>query len=323
MSVGTELNAMSDDPHFLWLGAGVGGVLVVASIIGAILAKTAKTEKAQATIANMNARTKAWWIMVLVFGGALACGRMGVVVLFGLLSWLALREFITLTPTRRGDHRALFWAFFVITPAHYYYVGAEWYGMFVIFIPVWAFLFLAVRAAMAGECDRFLERVAKTQWGLMTCVYCLSYAPALLSLDIAGYEGQNAKLLVFLVAITQMSDVLQYVWGKLLGKHKVAPNVSPSKTWEGLIGGILTASALGAGLWWATPFSAWQAGLIALAITIAGFFGGLVMSAIKRDRGVKDYGVLIEGHGGVMDRMDSLCFAAPVFFHIVRYWWTS
>jgi phosphatidate cytidylyltransferase len=323
MSVGTELNAMSDDPHFLWLGAGVGGVLVVASIIGAILAKTAKTEKAQATIVNMNARTKAWWIMVLVFGGALACGRMGVVVLFGLLSWLALREFITLTPTRRGDHRALFWAFFVITPAHYYYVGAEWYGMFVIFVPVWAFLFLAVRTAMAGECDRFLERVAKTQWGLMTCVYCLSYAPALLSLDIAGYKGQNAKLLVFLVAITQMSDVLQYVWGKLLGKHKVAPSVSPSKTWEGLIGGVLTASGLGAGLWWATPFNAWQAGLIALAITIAGFFGGLVMSAIKRDRGVKDYGVLIEGHGGVMDRMDSLCFAAPVFFHIVRYWWTS
>ncbi|MCU0794231.1 MAG: phosphatidate cytidylyltransferase [Opitutaceae bacterium] len=316
------MSTLWNDQHFLWLGAGVGGVLVVASLIGAILAKTAKTEKAQATIANMNARTRAWWVMVLVFAGALACGRIGVVVLFGLLSWLALREFITLTPTRRGDHRALFWAFFVIAPAQYYFVGAEWYGMFSIFIPVWAFLFLPVRAAIDGDCDHFLERAAKTQWGLMACVYCLSYAPALLSLPIAGYEGQNAKLLVFLVAITQMSDVLQYVWGKLFGRHKVAPTVSPSKTWEGLIGGVLTASALGAGLWWATPFLPWQAGVIALAITLAGFFGGMVMSAIKRDRGVKDYGVLIEGHGGVMDRMDSLCFAAPVFFHIVRYWWT-
>ena len=311
---------MNMDDDLMWLGAGVGGVLVIASIIGAILAKTAKTDQARATIANMNARTGAWWVMVIIFGGALVCGRITTVVLFGLLSFLALREFITLTPTRRGDHRALFWAFFVITPAQYYFVGAEWYGMFSIFVPVWAFLFLPVRTALAGDCDHFLERVAKTQWGLMACVYCLSYAPALLSLRIAGYE-ENAKLLVFLVAITQMSDVLQYVWGKLFGRHKGAPVVSPSKTWEGLIGGVLTASALGAGLWWVTPFTPWQAGLVSLAITIAGFCGGLVMSAIKRDRGVKDYGVLIEGHGGVMDRMDSLCFAAPVFFHLVRYWW--
>jgi len=312
---------MNMDDDLMWMGAGVGGVLVIASIIGAILAKTAKTDQARATIANMNARTGAWWVMVIIFGGALAGGRTTTVVLFGLLSFLALREFITLTPTRRGDHRALFWAFFVITPAQYYFVGAEWYGMFSIFVPVWAFLFLPVRTAMAGDCDHFLERAAKTQWGLMACVYCLSYAPALLSLPIAGYAGENAKLLVFLVAITQMSDVLQYVWGKLFGRHKVAPLVSPSKTWEGLIGGVLTASALGAGLWWATPFTPWEAGAVSLAITIAGFCGGLVMSAIKRDRGVKDYGVLIEGHGGVMDRMDSLCFAAPVFFHILRYWW--
>ncbi len=310
---------MTFDPQLLWLGLGILGVLVVASIIGGVLALRVQTESGKATVANLNARTRAWWIMVFIFAGAIACGRMGVVVLFGLLSFLGLREFITLSPTRRGDHRSLFWAFFVITPLQYYFVGRWWYGMFSIFIPVYAFLFLPLRTALAGECDHFLERAAKTQWGLMACVYCLSHAAALLSLEIPGYTGQNAKLLIYLVAVVQLSDVLQYVWGKTLGRHKIAPLVSPSKTWEGFVGGILSASAIGAALWSFTPFSPLQSGLISLAITLAGFAGGLVMSAIKRDRGVKDYGHLIEGHGGVMDRVDSLCFAAPVFFHLVRY----
>ena len=297
-------------------------MLVIASVIGAVLAIRATSESARATVANLNARTRAWWIMAVIFGLALALGRAGVVGLFGLMSFLALREFITLTPTKRGDHRALFWAFFVITPVQYYFVMTGWYGMFSIFIPVYAFLFLPLRSAIAGDCTGFLERAAKVQWGLMACVYCLSYAPALMGLEIAGYAGKNAKLIVYLVAVVQMSDVLQYVWGKTLGRHKIAPLVSPSKTWEGFVGGVLSASALGAGLWWATPFTPWQSAGVSLAITLAGFCGGLVMSAIKRDRGVKDYGSLIEGHGGVMDRVDSLCFAAPVFFHIVRYWFT-
>lgn len=311
---------MSIDPQLLWLGAGVLGILVLASIIGGVLALRVRTDAGRATVANLNARTRAWWIMVFFFGGAIACGQGGVVVLFGLLSFLGLREFLTLTPTRRGDHRALFWAFFIITPLQYYFVGKWWYGMFSIFIPVYAFLFLPVRTALAGDCDHFLERAAKIQWGLMACVYCLSHAPALLFLDIPNYPGPNLKLLIYLVAVVQLSDVFQYVWGKTLGRHKIAPLVSPSKTWEGFVGGVLSASALGAALWWVTPFKPWQSGLISLAITLAGFSGGLVMSGIKRDRGVKDYGDLIEGHGGVMDRVDSLCFAAPVFFHLVRYY---
>lgn len=313
---------MTMDRHILWLAAGILGALVVASVIGAILAARIKTEAGRATVSNLNARTRAWWVMAFIFGGALALGQVGAVVLFGLLSFLGLREFITLTPTRRGDHRALFWMFFVITPAQYWLVARGWYGMFAIFIPVYAFLFLPVRSALAGDCENFLERTAKAQWGLMVCVYCLSYTPALLALEIPGFEGRNAELVIFLILVVQMSDVLQYVWGKTVGRHKVAPTVSPGKTWEGLIGGVLSASALAAGLWWATPFTPWQAGLIGFAIGIAGFCGGLVMSAIKRDRGVKDYGALIEGHGGVMDRVDSLCFAAPLFFHLVRYFWT-
>ena len=313
---------MKMDQQLLWLAGGVGAVLVAASIIGAVLAARATSEGARATVTNLNARTRAWWIMAVIFGLALALGRAGVVGLFGLMSFLALREFITLTPTKRGDHRALFWAFFVITPVQYYFVMTGWYGLFSIFIPVYAFLFLPLRSAIAGDCAGFLERAAKVQWGLMACVYCLSYAPALTGLTIAGYEGGNIKLIIYLVAVVQMSDVLQYVWGKTLGRHKIAPLVSPSKTWEGFVGGVLSASALGAGMWWATPFTPWQSAGVSLAITLAGFCGGLVMSAIKRDRGVKDYGSLIEGHGGVMDRVDSLCFAAPVFFHVVRYWFT-
>jgi phosphatidate cytidylyltransferase len=313
---------MKIDQQLIWLAGGVAGVLVLASIIGAVLAVRVTSDVGRATVANLNARTRAWWIMAVIFGLALALGRPGVVVLFGLMSFLALREFITLTPTKRGDHRALFWAFFVVTPVQYYFVTTGWYEMFSIFIPVYAFLFLPLRSAIAGDCAGFLERAAKIQWGLMACVYCLSHAAALTGLPIAGYAGQNIKLIIYLVAVVQMSDVLQYVWGKTLGRHKIAPLVSPGKTWEGFVGGVLSASLLGAGLWWATPFTPWQSGGISLAITLAGFAGGLVMSAVKRDRGVKDYGALIEGHGGVMDRVDSLCFAAPVFFHIVRYLFT-
>jgi len=313
---------VSADPEVVRLLAGVGGLLVVASLAGWVLARRARSESARRTIANLNARTRAWWVMVAVFAFSMWVGRIGSVVLFGLLSFLALREFVTLAPTRRGDHRALFWTFFVATPLQYVLVAREWYGLYSVMIPVYAFLLLPTRSAIAGDTERFLERAAKIQWGLMLCVYCLSHVPALLSLRIAGYEGENGKLLFFLVTVGQMSDVLQYVFGKLFGRHKIAPSVSPNKTWEGFAGGIAAATALGAGLWWMTPFSPLEAAGLSLAITLAGFAGGLVMSAIKRDRGVKDFGTLIEGHGGILDRIDSLCFAAPVFFHLVRYFHT-
>jgi phosphatidate cytidylyltransferase len=156
----------------------------------------------------------------------------------------------------------------------------------------------------------------------MICVFCASHVPALLTLTIPGYEGRNVLLIAFLVIVVQLSDVLQYVWGKLFGRTKIAPKLSPSKTVEGFIGGIASATLIGASLWWITPFTPFQAGLLALIITLMGFFGGLVMSAIKRDRGVKDWGHIIEGHGGLIDRLDSVVFSAPIFFHLVRYWWS-
>ncbi len=310
------------DKQTAWLTGGVLSLLAISSIAGWLLSRRPLDEKSRTTVQNLNARIRAWWVMVAIFGLALATGRIGSTILFALTSFLALREFITLTPTRPGDHRTLFWVFFVILPLQYYLIGIGWYGLFSILIPVYAFLFIPIRSAAAGDCENFLERTAKIQWGLMVCVYCVSHVPALLTLKIPGYEGQNGKLLFFFVLVAQISDVLQYVWGKTLGRHKIAPAVSPNKTWEGFIGGILSATLIGTALWWATPFTPLQAAGMSLAITLMGFCGGLVMSAIKRDRGVKDYGNVIEGHGGVMDRIDSLCFAAPVFFHLTRYFFT-
>jgi len=304
------------------LGAGIFILLLIASSIGFILKRTVKSEKGREVIVNLNARINAWWVMIIIFFLAMATGGIGSVILFGLTSFLALREYITLTPASRADHRALFWAFFIITPLQYILIAVKWYGMAIIMIPVYAYLFVPIRNVIAGDCKDFLARSAKIQWGLMVCVYFVSYAPALLLLHIPGREGQDGKLLYFLVCVVQMSDVLQYVFGKLFGRHKIAPSVSPNKTIEGFLGGVAGAVLIGTGLYWITPFNPWQAALMALAIALMGFFGGLVMSAIKRDRGVKDYGASIPGHGGIMDRIDSLCFAAPVFFHLTRYFFT-
>jgi phosphatidate cytidylyltransferase len=304
------------------LGAGIFGLLLVASIVGFVLNKTVKGQQQQEVVLNLNARINAWWVMIIIFFLAMATGGIGSVVLFGLTSFLALREYITLTPTHRADHRALFWALFIITPLQYVLIAVQNYGLAIIMIPVYAYLFVPIRNVIAGDCRDFLARSAKIQWGLMVCVYFVSYAPALLLLNVPGREGQNGKLLYFLVCVGQMSDVLQYIFGKCFGWHKIAPGISPNKTIEGFIGGVIGAVLLGAGLSGITPFNTWQAALMALVIALMGFYGGLVMSAIKRDRGVKDYGTIIPGHGGIMDRIDSLCFAAPVFFHLTRYFFT-
>lgn len=308
----------------LKLVGGVVAVLVIASIIGFILSRTAKTDGARATVKNLNARIRAWWVMVAVFAVASATGGIGSILLFALMSFLAMREFMTLAPTAQTDHSVLFWAFFIFAPIQYYLVGVQWYGLFSILIPVYAFVAIPTRMAIAGDTGRFLERTSTVQWGLMACVYCVSHAPALLMLQVPSYggggnRGGGATLLFYLVLVAQLNDVLQYVFGKLFGKHPIAPNVSPNKTWEGFVGGTITAIAIGTALYWATPFSPWEAAAMSLAITLMGFAGGLVMSAVKRDRGVKDYGTLIQGHGGVLDRIDSLLFAAPVFFHLVRF----
>jgi phosphatidate cytidylyltransferase len=304
------------------LFAGIGTVLLVASSIAWLLRWRVAKGQPHAVIDNLVARINAWWVMVGAIATSFVFGKLGVVVLFFFISFYALREYLTLAYSRRGDHLAMAACFFIALPVQYYLVGIEYYGLYSIFIPVYAFLLLPILSAFSQDTKRFLERSAKIQWGLMMCVFCVSHVPALLTLQIPGFEGRHLLLIAYLVIVVQGSDVLQYVWGKLLGKRKVAPELSPSKTWEGLVGGVASATVLGAALYWLTPFTPWQSAGIALLLCMMGFLGGLVMSAIKRDRGVKDWGDMIEGHGGMLDRLDSIVFAAPVFFHVVRKWWT-
>jgi len=308
------------DVKLLWLFGDVVVLLYVATLIGRWMKRRRKGEASRATIDNVNARIRAWWKMCAIFTAAILLGRVGALVLFGIISFLALREYMTLVPTRRGDHRTLFWSFFVIMPLQYCLIGFQWYGFFALMIPVLAVVFVPTSIAIAGDTASFLERSAKIQFGIMVCAYCLSYAPALLLLKIPGYEGQDARLLLYLVIVDQMSGVLQFVWDKLIGKNKIAWRVSPNKTWEGSLGGVLSATALGTALWWATPFTPLQSARISFTICVFGFCGSLVMSAIKRDIGIKDFGVVIERRGGILDRIDSLCFAAPVFYQVVRYY---
>jgi phosphatidate cytidylyltransferase len=238
----------------------------------------------------------------------------------------------------------------------YVLVALERYGLYSVLIPVYAFLFIPARVALAGDYKRFLARTANIFAGLMICVYCLSHAPALLSLKLRPElltprpvtatevappsapeapsdpepddlrlerRNMNARLLLFLIVVVQAGEALQFLISKWLGKQVIAPAITPGRTWEGLLGGMAGTALLGAVLWWATPFNVFQAAGMALVINVMGFAGGLTMSAIKRDRGVEDYGTLVEGHGGVLDRIDSICFAAPVFFHFTRFFFTD
>ena len=296
---------------------GVAILLTVASLIGWILGRRVSSDSGRATVANLNARIKAWWVMVAIFAVAFIFGKGVTILLFALTSFYCLREFLSITPTHPSDHRALVAAFYLFLPLQYWLVWINWVTMLTILIPVYAFLALPVLAVSRGVTGDYLARVAKIQWGLMLAVFCISHAPALLMLDLGGTPP--VQLLFFLVTVAQMSDVLQYVFGKLFGRTKIAPNVSPSKTLEGMIGGGLAATGVGAALWWITPFSPLQAAGMAAAIVVAGFFGGLVLSAVKRSLGAKDWGAMIEGHGGALDRMDSVTFAAPLFFHLVNY----
>jgi len=326
---------MVSDPITWIFVIGVLLLLGVATTVGQFLKGQPESGLNPAMVQTFNRRIRAWWLLCSLVAAALFLPRTVTVVLFGLLAFWALREFITLTPTRLSDHRTLFWVFILFTPLQFVLVGLGKYDLYSTLIPVYGLLFVTARVAFSGDPKRFLERTAKIQAGLVLCIYCLSLAPALLYLDIYSTAdmnklpdpqvnpyGKNALLLFYFVFIVQMGDALQYLWGKVLGHRVIAPSVSSSRTWEGMLAGSGSAALLGAALYWATPFNEWQAGCISLVIALTGFAGGMAMSAIKRDRGVQDYGTLVVGHGGVLDRIDSLCFAAPVFFLLTKTFFT-
>jgi len=317
---------MSTNEKFTVLLSSVFALLVLSSIVTAILRGRVTigqpNQKRLETIENLTARVKAWWVMAAVLAISFLLGTTATLLLFAIGSFMALREFLRLTQTRPEDHTALAVAFFLVLPFQYFLIGIQWYGLFAIMIPVYTFLILPIFPAIRQETAHFLERTARLQWGLMLTVYCISHAPALLLLTIPNYAKQNVLLLFYLVFVTQISDVLQYVFGKLFGRTSIAPAISPSKTAEGLVGGGVSAIFCGTLLWWITPFTPIQALGFAALIVIFGFTGGLVLSAVKRSLGAKDWGSSIAGHGGALDRLDSLSFSAPVFFHLVRYFFS-
>lgn len=265
-------------------------------------------------------RVNTWWYIALVFAIVLIASAKAAIIILGIVSFLAFKEFLTLIPTRRADNRVLFWAYLAI-PLQYYWAATAWYGMFIIFIPVYIFLLLPMRMVLAGDTDGFLHSAGIINWGLMTTVFSLSHMAYILALSqppTATYNG--ATILFFLVVLTQLNDVAQYLWGKSLGDKKIVPLVSPNKTWAGFIGGVVTTTLLSFLIApYLTPLTSLQSIMAGIIIGIAGFIGDVVISAVKRDIGVKDSGNLLPGHGGLLDRLDSLTYTAPLFFHFIYY----
>ncbi|POT25730.1 phosphatidate cytidylyltransferase [Citrobacter freundii] len=267
---------------------------------------------------ELTLRIRTWWIIIVLFSLAILSPHWLALTFFALVSFMALKEFLTLVPSRQTDRMPLLWMFIAI-PVNYWLIGINWYGMFVVFIPVYAFLFLPVRMVIAGDTQGFLRYASQHHWSLMTTVFAFSHVAFLLVLPDDGQQT-GALLVLFLVGLTEFNDIAQYLWGKSIGRIKVMPRISPNKTLAGLVGGVATTTLMAALLGpLMTPLSIPLSLLAGFIIGISGFCGDVVMSAIKRDIGVKDSGTLLPGHGGILDRLDSLIFTAPVFFHFIRY----
>ncbi|MDB9524860.1 phosphatidate cytidylyltransferase [Oscillatoria sp. CS-180] len=304
----------------LWTLAGVYALLGIATAIALSLANIHQDQDHR----ELKARIQSWWIIVTVFSGALLLNRTISILFFAILSFLALREYLSLIPTRLSDRRVILWAYLAIG-LQYFWVHIGWYGMFLIFIPVYMFLFLPMRMVLIGETTGFLNAIGTINWGLMLTVYALSHLSYLLMVPTATNPSAGGTgLLVYLVLLTEINDIAQYCWGKLLGRHKVVPKVSPGKTVEGLLGGMTVTTGIAVVLApWLTPFSPLHALCLGLLLSLMGFIGDVTVSALKRDLKLKDSGTLLPGHGGILDRIDSLTYTAPLFFHFTVYFYVG
>jgi len=294
----------------------IGVLLSIASVTSIWLAHA----KPGRDYLELRLRVKTWWLIVAVFVAAVLFNRTVSVTILGFISFLAFKEYLSLIPTRRADHRVLFWAYLSI-PMQFYWVWIGWYGLFIIFIPVYMFLLLPMRMILIGETQGFLHAIGTLQWGLMITVFSLSHMAFMLVLPPEiNPAGGSMGLLIYLVFLTEINDVAQYIWGKSLGKRKIVPKVSPNKTVAGFLGGVATTTLLAVVLApWLTPLSQYEALAAGILIGLAGFVGDVTISALKRDLGVKDSGAILPGHGGILDRLDSLTYTAPLFFHYVFF----
>lgn len=296
------------------------GALLLATAAAAIYVLRGRLDGEQRE--RLTRDLRALWLGAVVFWLAWVSGPVGATLLFGTVSFLALREFITLLHTRRSDHRSLILAFFIVLPLQYVIVGGRWFDLFSVFIPVYTFLAIPVTSALAGDPERFLERNAKIQWGIMVCVYGLSHAPALLLLEFPHMRGRGAFLLFFLVVVAASAQIVQEIASRRLRRRPVARQISRSFSLRAWFVGALAGALIGALLYWITPFKAVQALAIGFIAAGCGTLGELVMKALKRDAGVHYWGnrSSVTGAVGLLDRVAPLCFAAPVFFHSVRWY---
>jgi len=271
-------------------------------------------------VENWLIRTRSFIFITIIFTVAVCSSVIGAYLLIGLMSYLALKEFLSLTPTRKTDRKVLLWAYWSI-PIQFYIIYIHWATLFYLFIPLYVFLLISMRMVMVGNTEGFLKSLATIQWGLMTSVYALGYLALILAIPFKyNPVGGSVGLLFFILLITVANDFMQMFCGKAFGKHKIIPKVSPNKTWEGFIGGVVATTILSTVIApLLTPFSIPQAAFAGFVLAIAGFFGDVTMSAVKRDMGVKDTSSLIPGHGGILDRFDSLIFTAPLYFHYFAY----
>ncbi len=316
------LRAWSADQQVALLFVVLFGLLLLASAAAALLALRERSSAQQARDMRLHRELRAVWVGALVFWAAWVSGPAGATLLFGVLSFLALREFITLVQTRRGDHRSLLLAFFVVLPIQYVLVANRNFDLFSVFIPVYVFLAIPVVSALAGDPQRFLERNTKIQWGIMVCVHGLSHAPALVLLDFPQHRGRGAFLLFFLVVVASGAQLAQAAAARHLRLRPLARHIDRSFSLAAWSLGIATGALLGLALFWITPFQPGQALAMAAIAAAAGTLGELVMQALKRDAGVRYWGNTssVTGAVGLLDRVAPLCFAAPVFFHSVRWY---
>lgn len=288
------------------------GILMFATLIVSVIFRTKTSQE-------LKDRVYSWWIIIGAFILGAMLNTTVAMFFFALISYLALKEYFTLIPTRRTDRRIIFYAYLSIV-FQYWFAGVQWYGMFIIWIPVYLFLLLPFRQVLIGETQGFLENTSRVQWGLMMFVFGLSHLAYMMTLPaVVGHDVGGKELVLYLVVLTELNDVLQYLWGKALGRHKIVPKVSPNKTVEGFVGAFITLSALAVVFSFLTPFTTLQALAAGMLISGAGFVGDIVISMVKRDIGVKDSGHLLPGHGGILDRVDSLTYTAPLFFHFTYY----
>jgi len=306
---------MSIPTHSLIIMLAVLLILATTSITCMILRK----KNPAGDYTELRLRIQSWWVMILVLFSVLLLNRGFFIVLSAFISFLALKEFFSIVPLRHTDRRVIFLAYLAI-PLQYYWIYIAWYGMFVVFIPIYMFLFLPMRMVFTGETKGFIRAAGIIQWALMLTVFCISHIPYLLMLPVKNDTAGAIGLVLYLLFMTQLNDASQYICEKSLGKNKILPEISPNKTLEGFLGGVTTTIICSTFIApFLTPLSFVEGALAGGLIAVAGFIGDIVVSAVKRDLHIKDSGTLIPGQGGILDQFDSLTFAAPLFFHFLYY----